>query len=66
MSIIDRIREFFGGKQSSAEYGAATGVAVTVTAADEPGRDVETPTDSGWSGGGESGGGGDGGGGGGA
>jgi hypothetical protein len=56
MSIIDRIRELFGGKKSGVEYTAAAGVAVAATSNDDPAGDVESQSGSGSSGGGESGG----------
>ena len=71
MSIIDRIRELFGGKRSGAEYGAVAGGAVVATSGDDRAQDESSdPGESvgadggGWSGDG-GGGGGDGGGGGG-
>jgi hypothetical protein len=66
VSIIDRIRELFGGKQSGSEY-ATTGGAAAATSSEERGADAD-PSSSGWggeSGGDGGGGGGDGGGGGG-
>jgi hypothetical protein len=68
MSIIDRIKGLFGGKQTDAEYGAATGGAVAATEHDDSVGDADSQSGSGWSGesGGDGGGGsGDGGGGGG-
>ena len=68
MSIIDRIRGLFGGKQTGAEYGAATGGTAAATERDDPSGDLDASGssgsggDSGGDGGG--GGGGDGGGGG--
>jgi hypothetical protein len=70
MSIIGWIRELVGSRRSSAEYGAVTAGAVAATSGDDPGRDVDSQSDSGgfdlggWGGDG-GGGGGDGGGGGG-
>jgi hypothetical protein len=73
MSLIDRIRELFGGKRSAAEYGTVAGGAAAATSGDDRERGIASsdPSDSGagdsgsWSGDG-GGGGGDGGGGGGS
>ena len=62
MSIIDRIRELFGGKSSGAEHTATTGGAVGATSGEDRAADVEQQSASDSSGGGEGGGGGGGGG----
>ena len=61
MSIIDRFRELFGGKQ--AEQTAVMGGSVAATDRDDSPNDVDSSSGSGWGGGDSGGSGGDGGGG---
>jgi hypothetical protein len=64
MSIIDRIRQLFGGRQSAAESTAVMGGATAATSHDDRTADADpAPSDSGWDGDGASGGDGGGGGG---
>jgi hypothetical protein len=55
VSIVDRIRELFGGRQSASDVSPATGAAAATSGEDDR-SGVDSPSDSGWSGGGESGG----------
>jgi hypothetical protein len=52
MSIIDRIKELFGGKQSGADVANTGGAATATSGEDQP---ADTGSQSEWPGGGDSG-----------
>jgi hypothetical protein len=63
MSLMDRIRELFGGKQTGAEYGTVAGGSAAATADEEPETGLDYGGGGDFSGGGDGGGSGGGGGG---